>query len=58
MIKKGFIASLSILNEDKTLNVDLTINHVNLIKKGLHGVFFFWLNRKSQLISVAEKKSL
>ena len=51
MIKKGvYAASLSILN-DKTLNVDLTINHaVNLIKKGLHGVFF-GSTGQSQLIS-------
>ena len=43
MIKKGvYAASLSILNEDKTLNIDLTINHaVKSIKSGLHGVFFF-----------------
>tara|TARA_B100001248_G_scaffold260389_1_gene248462 strand:+ start:32 stop:916 length:885 start_codon:yes stop_codon:yes gene_type:complete len=60
MIKKGvYAASLSILNEDKNLNVDLTINHaVNLIKNGLHGVFFFGSTGQSQLISVAEKKEL
>ena len=47
MIKKGvYAASLSILNEDKTLNIELTIDHaVNLIKNGLHGVFFFWFYR-------------
>ena len=43
MIKKGvYAASLSILNKEKTLNIDLTINHaVDAIKNGLHGVFFF-----------------
>ena len=60
MIKKGvYAASLSILNEDKTLNVDLTINHaVNIIKSGLHGVFFFGSTGQSQLISISEKKEL
>ena len=40
MIKKGvYAASLSILNKDKTLNIDLTIKHaVNTIQNGLHGV--------------------
>ena len=58
MIKKGiYAASLSVLNNDKTLNVDLTINHaVNTIKSGLHGVFFFGSTGQSQLISVVEKK--
>ena len=37
MIKKGvYAASLSILNKEKTLNIDLTINHaVHAIKIGL-----------------------
>ena len=60
MIKKGvYAASLSMVNEDRSLNIDLTINHaVNLIKNGLHGVFFFGSTGQSQLISVAEKKEL
>ena len=58
MIKKGvYAASLSILNADKSLNVDLTIKHaVDVVKNGLHGVFFFGSTGQSQLISVAEKK--
>ena len=58
MIKKGvYAASLSILNDEKTLNIDLTINHaVNAIKNGLHGVFFFGSTGQSQLISIIEKK--
>ena len=58
MIKKGvYAASLTILNEDKTLNIDLTIDHaVKAIKSGLHGVFFFGSTGQSQLISVNEKK--
>ena len=58
MIKKGvYAASLSILNEDKTLNIDLTIDHaVKTIESGLHGVFFFGSTGQSQLISANEKK--
>ncbi len=58
MIKKGvYAASLSILNKEKTLNIDLTINHaVDAIKNGLHGVFFFGSTGQSQLISITEKK--
>ena len=58
MIKKGvYAASLSILNKEKTLNIDLTINHaVDAIKSGLHGVFFFGSTGQSQLISITEKK--
>ncbi len=58
MIKKGvYAASLSILNKEKTLNIDLTIAHaVDAIKSGLHGVFFFGSTGQSQLISTKEKK--
>lgn len=58
MIKNGvYAASLSVLNQDKTLNVDSTLNHaVDAIKNGLHGVFFFGSTGQSQLISVSEKK--
>ena len=58
MIKKGvYAASLSVLNEDKTLNINSTISHaVDAIKNGLHGVFFFGSTGQSQLISIAEKK--
>ena len=60
MIKKGvYAASLSILNKDNTLDVDATILHASqLIKKGLHGVFFFGSTGQSQLISLSEKKEL
>ena len=60
MIKRGvYAASLSVLNEDRTLNIDATINHaVEIIKNGLHGVFFFGSTGQSQLISLNEKKEL
>ena len=58
MIKKGvYAASLSVINQDGTLNIDGTINHaIDGIKNGLHGVFFFGSTGQSQLISIKEKK--
>lgn len=42
MLKKGvYAATLSVLNNDSSLNVEATINHAEqIIAKGLHGVFF------------------
>jgi 4-hydroxy-tetrahydrodipicolinate synthase len=60
MIKNGvYAAGLSILKENKSLDVELTINHAeSAIKNGLHGVFFFGSTGQSQLISISEKKDL
>ncbi len=60
MIKKGiYAAGLSILNDDYSLDVSATIMHAeSMIKKGLHGVFFFGSTGQSQLISINEKKNL
>ena len=60
MLKRGvYAASLSVLNKDLTLNVEATISHAeNLIKKGLHGCFFFGSTGMSQLISKNEKMEL
>ena len=60
MIKRGvYAAGLSVLNENYALDIDATIQHAeNLIKKGLHGVFFFGSTGQSQLISSQEKKEL
>ena len=60
MIKEGvYAAGLSVLNEDTSLNIDATIFHAEkIIKKGLHGVFFFGSTGQSQLISITEKKDL
>ena len=58
MIKRGiYAAALSVINKDSSLNIDATISHAeNLIKKGLHGVFFFWINwTKSTNFNVREK---
>ena len=58
MIKKGiYAASLSVLNENGTLNINETILHAeSAIRSGLHGVFFFGSTGQSQLISINEKK--
>ncbi len=60
MIKRGvYAAGLSILNDDRTLNINATIAHAEgIIKNGLHGVFFFGSTGQSQLISITEKKEL
>ena len=58
MIKKGiYAASLSVLNENGSLNINETISHAeSAIRSGLHGVFFFGSTGQSQLISINEKK--
>ena len=58
MIKKGiYAASLSVLNENCTLNINETILHAeSAIRSGLHGAFFFGSTGQSQLISINEKK--
>ncbi len=60
MIKKGvYAATLSVLKKDLSLDVEKTINHAeNIIKEGLHGVFFFGSTGQSQLITTSEKKEL
>ena len=60
MIKNGiYAAGLSVLKEDMSLDAQATIAHAeSVIKKGLHGVFFFGSTGQSQLISISEKKDL
>ncbi len=51
-----FAATMSILDENLSLNVKKTINHgENLIKQGCHGVAFFGSTGQSQLIPISEK---
>tara|TARA_Y100000590_G_scaffold457562_1_gene610466 strand:+ start:30 stop:914 length:885 start_codon:yes stop_codon:yes gene_type:complete len=59
-IKKGvYAASLSIFNEDLSLNVDETIKHSEkLIEDGLHGCVIGGSTGMSQLISFNEKRKL
>ena len=58
-IKGIYAASMSILNENLSLNIDRTILHAeNLIDQGCHGVAIFGSTGQSQLISVSEKIQL
>jgi len=59
-IKKGiYAASMSIFNQDLSLDIEGTINHSeNLIEQGLHGCVIFGSTGCAQLISSKEKKKL
>ena len=59
-IKKGiYAASMSIFNQDLSLDIDSTIEHTErLLKEGLHGAIFFGSTGCAQLISSKEKKEL
>ena len=59
-IKKGiYSASMSILDEDLSLDVDSTIKHAEkLIVEGCHGAVLFGSTGMAQLISSNEKKKL
>jgi len=54
-----FAASLSIFNENLTLNTDKTILHAeNLIHEGCHGIAIFGSTGQAQLIPISEKINL
>ena len=54
-----YAASLSLFNDDLSLNVERTINHADfLIDNGCHGVVIFGSTGQSQLISISEKIKL
>ena len=54
-----YAATMSVLNEDLSLNVAKTIKHIEqLINKGCHGVAIFGSTGQAQLISVSEKIKL
>tara|TARA_Y100000590_G_scaffold12939_1_gene15701 strand:+ start:2633 stop:3517 length:885 start_codon:yes stop_codon:yes gene_type:complete len=59
-IKKGiYAASMSIFNQDLSLDIESTIRHSEqLIKQGVHGAVFFGSTGCAQLISSKEKKKL
>ena len=51
-----YAASLSVLNDDLSLNIKKTINHAeNVMELGCHGVVFFGSTGQSQLISLSDK---
>ncbi len=58
-IKGIYAASMSIFNEDLSLNIEKTTNHAEkIIDQGCHGVAIFGSTGQAQLISVSEKISL
>jgi len=58
-IKGIYAATLSILNDDLSLNIQKTILHAeNIINKGCHGVVFFGSTGQAQLIPVSDKINL
>jgi len=58
-IRGIFAASLSVFNDDLSLNIDKTINHAEkIIDQGCHGVAIFGSTGQAQLISISEKISL
>ena len=59
-IKKGiYAASMSIFNQDLSLDIDSTIKHSErLIKEGLHGTVLFGSTGCAQLISSKEKNKI
>ena len=59
-IKKGiYAASMSVFNQDLSLDIESTIKHSErLIKEGTHGTIFFGSTGCAQLISSKEKKKL
>lgn len=59
LIKGIYGASLSIINNDLSLNIDKTIRHAeNIIDYGCHGAVFFGSTGQSQLVSLSEKIQL
>ena len=55
-IKGIYAASVSVLNDDMSLNIKKTANHCEkIIKDGCHGVVVFGSTGQAQLISLAEK---
>ena len=56
MIKGIYAASMSILNQDLTLNINKTIEHAEtVIDQGCHGAAIFGSTGQSQLIPISEK---
>ena len=51
-----YAASLSVFNEDLSLNLDKTLKHADfLINNGCHGAVLLGSTGQSQLISLSEK---
>ena len=58
-IKGIYAASMSVLNENLTLNIDRTIDHAEMvIDQGCHGAAIFGSTGQAQLIPISEKINL
>ena len=58
-IKGIYAASMSVLNQNLTLNIDKTIDHAEMvIDKGCHGAAIFGSTGQAQLIPISEKINL
>ena len=58
-IKGIYAASLSLFNNDLSLNIEKTISHAEkVIDQGCHGVAIFGSTGQAQLIPISEKISL
>ena len=58
-IKGIYAASMSVINDDLTLNIKKTIQHAEMvIEKGCHGAAIFGSTGQAQLLSVSEKINL
>ena len=58
-IKGIYAASMSVLNENLTLNIDKTIEHAEMvIDNGCHGAAMFGSTGQAQLIPISEKINL
>ena len=56
LIKGIYAASMSVLNDDLTLNIAKTIEHAEMvIENGCHGAAIFGSTGQAQLIPIAEK---
>ena len=59
LIKGIYAASISVLNNDLSLNIEKTISHAeNLIDQGCHGTAIFGSTGQAQLIPIVEKIKL
>ena len=59
LIKGIYAASMSVLNDDLTLNIGKTIEHAEMvIENGCHGAAIFGSTGQAQLIPIAEKINL
>ena len=55
-IKGIYAASMSVLNDDLTLNIKKTIDHAEMvIDSGCHGAAIFGSTGQAQLIPISEK---